>query len=615
MKRANGDLGARLVALRADFSALGARAAGAAQSLTATLPPPPTLLDEMTAARAAFAELRHAMVQEAGALSLEVDADHLQSLRDLEPVIAAIAAAEAQRARLAAWEDARRHAVGMLDRVLGLIHREDKSLPALTEAQDAARQLRAALDGPPPEALEEETAALPDAIRPYADLLAMVDGWNVLDDEQCAALQDTIAEAFGRPLALAALRGRIGRAGETPPPAPRRRTAARSQPAAPPVRVPAAPMAPAPPMVSPPPERIVGVVEPEITGDVARPPAEVADWGGLERIAAAAGEEPEPTAAGLETEGAEVQPGLDEELERLARASAPWWISARAGWQGLRDRGLGFADAAHDYLKLFPFMLAVPLQASSQYEGGRLAEAYGLLLAHIERGEPGFVQGALRRLGSQFARHNGPEPYPIGQELYLYLVAEARLYKTYPDFVREIVAHTVPRPGPWVQGGIVDGDEETRLFMRGEAPGSTEEQTRTLTERNDRLGPHVFRVTLAPLTARFFTLGLAGETLADPPNVEIKLLENDAPTDHAWLVTLPPLGKGKPSAPRKHRTGGTTLEELGPQLSGFWMAVFNADPRNDRVHELSVILRRKPPPLPPDPKPGARPSAAQFFKR
>jgi hypothetical protein len=110
------------------------------------------------------------------------------------------------------------------------------------------------------------------------------------------------------------------------------------------------------------------------------------------------------------------------------------------------------------------------------------------------------------------------------------------------------------------------------------------------------------------LTTRFFTLRLAGDALADPPNVEIKLTENEAPTDHAWLVTQPSAGTAQATAaPRKHRTGGTTLEELGQEFSGFWMGIFNADPKNDRRYELSIILRRKPPPLPPDPKPGDKP--------
>jgi hypothetical protein len=46
-------------------------------------------------------------------------------------------------------------------------------------------------------------------------------------------------------------------------------------------------------------------------------------------------------------------------------------------------------------------------------------------------------------------------------------------------------------------------------------------------------------------------------------------------------------------APRKHRTGGTTLEELGKQFSGLWIGLFNADPSHDRDYELSIILRRK----------------------
>jgi hypothetical protein len=301
-------------------------------------------------------------------------------------------------------------------------------------------------------------------------------------------------------------------------------------------------------------------------------------------------------------------PEREAELERLAVETAPWWIAARSGRQALAEHGAAFKDAAHRFLERFPYLLAVPLPTSAEYEGGRLAEGYGLLLAHIEKHEEGFVKQVLERLSAQFAARDPSAPFPVGQELYLSIIAEGRLYKTYPDFVREVVAHTIPRPGAWVQGGIVDSDDETRLFMRAERPGSSEEQTRTLTERNERLGPHLFRVTLSPLTTRFFTLGLAGETLTDPPDVEIKLTENGAPTDHAWLTTLPASGQGKVAAPRKHRSGGITLEELGPQFGGFWMAVFNTDPRNDRAYELSIILRRKPPPLPDHP-----PSPDQHF--
>jgi hypothetical protein len=596
------DLQQRLATLRLDFAALGGRAAGAARSLTATEPPTTAILDELNAARSAFTTLRAAVLERAGALSVVIDGDGLGCLRDLEPALAAIAAAEAQRARLAAWEDARRDALGILAGVLALIHREDRSLPALEDAQRRARELHAELSGPPPTALEDETALLPAKTRPYADLQVLVEGWNSLDDDRCAALQDAISEAFGRPLSLAALRGKLGRAGEPPPGAPRPRLRAPIPPVAnaeptgvaePPREPRAEAPTPVAARVAPPAfsESLAPpwVATPSPVADVVTPPA-VPD-----RLTIAASN---PVGSPmLSLDQTQTAPELEAELEQLARKTAPWWIAARSGWQGLAERGLGFADAARDYLQRFPYLLSVPLQRSTEYEGGQLAEAYSLLLAHLEKQEAGFVERALARLGPSLAAHDPSVPYPLGQELYLSIVAEARLYKTYPDFVREVVLHTIPRLGAWVQGGIVESDDETRLFMRGESPGSTEEQTRTITERKERLGPHVFRVRLGPLTTRFFTLRLAGETLTDPPNVEMKLTENDTPTDHAWLVTLPALGQGQAAAPRKHRPGGTTLEELGPQLGGFWLAVFNADPRSDRSYELSIILRRPPPPL------------------
>ena len=611
MNQAHGDLGHRLAALRSDFAALGVRAAGAADALTATLPPPTTLVDELTAAREAFTGLRTAMVEQAATLAIVLHAEDLGTLRDLEPVLAAISDAETHRARLATWDAARKDALGVLGRVVALVHREDKTLPTLAECQGRARELHVVLAGPAPDDLEQATTQLPEQMRPYTELLALVDGWNAFDDDRCAFLQDAITASFGRPLALATLRGKIGPGGEPPPPAPRTRARtpapvpAAAVTAPPPVAPPPAPAAPPAPAVAPPAVPAAPLVPSLAPAHAAGVEVDAAGDGGARLENPGLGDDTTVPARSPRRE-------QEEQLERLAQDTARWWLAARAGWQGLRERGLTFGDAAHDYLKRFPYLLSVPLQKSAEYEGGRLAEGYALLLAHIDKQEQGFVQEALTRLNPQFGTRGKDEVYPLGQELYLYVVAEARLYKTYPDFVREVVVHTVPRPGAWVQGGIVDGDDETRLFMRSEQPGSTEEQTRTLTDTKERLGPHLFRVTLGPLTTRFFTLRLAGDALSDPPNVEIKLKENDAPTDHAWLITLPAPGKTQIPAPRKHRTGGITLEELGKQFTGFWMGVFNADPSHDRDYELSIILRRKPPPISgPNAKPAPGPD--RFF--
>lgn len=303
-------------------------------------------------------------------------------------------------------------------------------------------------------------------------------------------------------------------------------------------------------------------------------------------------------------------------LERLAQESARWWIAARSGWYSMRERGATFGDAARDYLQSYPHLLAVPLAKSAEQGGGHLAEGYSLLLAHIEKQEEGFVQEALTRLNPQFTTRSRDQSYPLGQELYLYVVAEGRLYKTYPDFVKEVLVNVLPKPGLWVQGGVIEADEETRLFTRPETPGSSQEKIQTVSDPAQRTGPHVFAVTTGPLTTRVFTLRLAGSTLADPPDVEIQLRENDAPTDHAWLLTLAAPGKPQALAPRKHKVGGTKLAELGLEFGGLWIAVFNADPNSEKRYELSITLRRKAP-IPPkvEAKAAAAPAASKFFGR
>ena len=193
MQHANGELGDRLAALRTDFAALGTRAAGAAEALVATLPPPTLLLDDLSAARGAFDALRSAMLQQAGALSLVFDAEDLGTLRDLEPVLAAITAAEEHRARVAAWEEAREEAFGVLDRVIGLIHREDKSLPALGEAPGRARELRAALSAGAPTELEHETRCCPARRGPLPSCSPRRRR-NALDDAR-GVLQDAITSS------------------------------------------------------------------------------------------------------------------------------------------------------------------------------------------------------------------------------------------------------------------------------------------------------------------------------------------------------------------------------------------------------------------------------------
>src|SRR5882724_6671623 len=575
------DLRQRLEALRTRFAEVGALAATAAVEVRASAAPAEALLDDLRGTSADFDELRLAILEEASVFPGAPDPAKIRTLKALGALVTALERVEADRVRRAAWEAARENALGVLDRVMTLIHREDKDASALADCQAKARELHAALSAAEPADVERETTMLSGHIRPFVELITLAEGWNRLDDERCALLQDTITQSFGRPLALAAVRGKLGQEGEvlSAPEPTQVVPAAGYVPAAPAQAAPAGPAAVAPPDVV-----------------VTTPSAVVA--GGSLQVVAGGGVAPPgaPLVVEIRLTGDRVQVETPQErrereelLERLAEETAQWWLGARRGWESLVQRRVPPAEAAREMLERFPYVLSVPLAKSDEFEDGRLAEGYAILLQRLEKEESGFVRAALSRLNPQFAARARDETYALGHELYLYIVAEGRLYKTYHDFLKDVLVQALPEPGVWLQGAITDAEGSTTIVTRPEQPGGRPEQSRTLTEAAERFTTHTFGVTTGPLTARVFSVQAGG--LSDPTDVDIHLKENGAATDHAWVVVAPM--DGTPQAPRKHRVGGTKIEQLGKQHRAVWIAAFNSDTNADKRYELTVALARK----------------------
>lgn len=600
MKPAHQELARRLAAERERFGTLGARAARAAQDLQATTPPDAELLAGLTAAARAFGDLRQAVLAEAVLLlDPPPPPESLATLTDLGPVLESLVLAEETRVRRARWETARREALDVLDRLAGLTHREDAGFAPLAAAQADARAAREQIAGSKPEDFEAATRRLGERVRMFGDLVALAEGWSALDDERCSSLQDSIAEGFGRPLALAALRGKLGRAGEAPP----------EPVVTPPVGVPDAPVAPGapipiadapplvPPPIAPPPEIEPLVIEPS---PIAPPPS--APPTPAPPVPSPPSAEPRPVAAPIAAPPPPPAPPLPADpeqrakadaLERLAAEQAPWWVRARAGWVAMRKAGLSLTAAAGPTLERFPALLSIPIQRAGEIDGGGLAEGYALLLEHVDQLEEGFVGEALTRLNPQFTAASA-RSYPLGQELYLHLVAEGRLYRTYPDFVREVLAGALPRPGFWAQGGLAETEAETVVFTRpDDTAGAAAKETRAITEDAERYTAHAFEVTVAPLTTRFYTLEGPGP-FEHQRTVEVRLTEGGSASDRAWIVAIDPSGAA--AAPRKHRVGGTKLEDLGKAFRSLWIAVFNPDPTNDKRYTLTLTLGKKVPP-------------------
>jgi hypothetical protein len=94
-------------------------------------------------------------------------------------------------------------AVAVLDGIAALVHRHDPGFAALAACQSRAAAVRAAL----------ATSGTLDAAAtmPFASLLVLMDRQQSLGDEEWGALEDAVAAAFGRPLAVAATRGKLVR--------------------------------------------------------------------------------------------------------------------------------------------------------------------------------------------------------------------------------------------------------------------------------------------------------------------------------------------------------------------------------------------------------------------
>jgi hypothetical protein len=204
------DLRSRLAALQARFIEVGTRAARtAAEIARGGAPPSQELLAQLTAATADFQALREDVLELAASFEvvLPKPAAALVSLRDLIPVVEALAATLANAERHRRHEAGRAAALHVIDRVQAIAHHDDPAFAPLADCQAMALALHEAIAGSA--ATDSDVAGWAERLQPFADLLDMLEEEGVVDDERFTQLADNVAAAFGRPLATAALRGRL----------------------------------------------------------------------------------------------------------------------------------------------------------------------------------------------------------------------------------------------------------------------------------------------------------------------------------------------------------------------------------------------------------------------
>ncbi|HUF92169.1 MAG TPA: hypothetical protein VMR23_07325 [Candidatus Limnocylindria bacterium] len=522
---------------------MGAKLAEAAHELQdAGTPPADALVDDLATARGEFTDLRTDVLAAAETLDIAAP-EHLESLRSLHPILETLAAAVQAQVQRAALEQARVAVLGVLDRVAAVTHSDDPDFAPLLGCQAKARDLREAVlaltDAQSPEAM-----SLTDDIRAFSDFLTMLASDAALDDERFAQLEESVSRTLGRPLAVAAARGRLMLAGQERPRRPE-------------------PVVPEP------------VPEPEPLGvETGAEPQPV--WQ----------PEPEPAVAYA------AAPTLDEEPERAAstadESSAPdetaqWWLAAWARWSGWKS-SLNFTDAVKEELGKYPYLLSVPIQQSPQHEDGLLAYGYSIVMEHVERHCPGCVGNALNSLKAGQTR-------PVGEQLYDYLVTEGRLGDTYPEFVKNVMFSALPEPGVWFQARILESKDDTRVLQRPTPRiGDSDQTGQRLATDGQRFTEHRFTATVAPLTTRFF---LASADIKEARGVDVRLTVDGSGSTNAWLLTIPAPGKANTKIEARRLTeGGMALPGLGKDYSTLWIAVFNDDPAREKTYELGITLKK-----------------------
>ena len=122
-----------------NFEQLGQRLSEVAEQVRTTgVLPSESLIEEITASRRNFTDLRARAIELVGLMSetSNTDAEEIGSMKDLEALLQV--AAEAQRKR-AQQEKARTRALTVLDRLLSLVHRDQPDFAPLSECQAKSR--------------------------------------------------------------------------------------------------------------------------------------------------------------------------------------------------------------------------------------------------------------------------------------------------------------------------------------------------------------------------------------------------------------------------------------------------------------------------------------------
>ncbi len=198
-----------LSALSNVFSDLGSRLTEAAKDVGSTgLLPPEKLIEQILTARTNFENVRTAVHGLAGAMLVNPlpTVDEVASIRAIGALLKTAAAAE--EGRLSAQGELEK-VTSLLAKVLAITHRESSVFQPLQECHAKITELQNNISKVAWPERHPEADAIIALRHPSTALLNFVENLDTLEDDKWMALETLITEAYGKPLFVAASRGKL----------------------------------------------------------------------------------------------------------------------------------------------------------------------------------------------------------------------------------------------------------------------------------------------------------------------------------------------------------------------------------------------------------------------
>ena len=177
-------------------------------------PVPQDLLPELANSAERFEEIKMEALKLSESVAGFPLTSELSSIRDLRSFMESMAEAIEKQA---AHRELQRAASGVLEEVLSITHIDGVEFAPLLECQEEARELRRSIAETAWPNIHPDAEALAQGQHVFSEFVKLVSSHDRLDDDEWGRLQEIVNQSLGKPLGLAASRGKLIMSASAPP--------------------------------------------------------------------------------------------------------------------------------------------------------------------------------------------------------------------------------------------------------------------------------------------------------------------------------------------------------------------------------------------------------------